>query len=77
MAASSASSSDKSDEKKVDRDAFFSQLVARYNYCVIRHPILTKSVTRYAKLDFAILPQFPMCMRAASGADCGKQGLSV
>lgn len=53
MASSSATSSDKSDEKKMDRDGFLSQLVARYNYCVMRHPILTKSVTRYAKSEFA------------------------
>lgn len=53
MASSSATSSDKSDEKKMDRDGYLSQLVARYNYCVMRHPILTKSVTRYAKSEFA------------------------
>lgn len=45
MATSSATSSEKSDEKKVDRDGSLSQLVARYNYCMIRHPILTKSIT--------------------------------
>lgn len=54
MAASSATSLDKPDEKKADRDAYLSQLVARYNYCVLRHPILTKSVTRYVKLEFRI-----------------------
>lgn len=37
----------------MDRDGYLSQLVARYNYCVMRHPILTKSVTRYAKSEFA------------------------
>ena len=54
MASSSATSSDKSNEKKMDRDGYLSLLVARYNYCVMRHPILTKSVTRYGKLEFVI-----------------------
>lgn len=40
-----AASSDKSsEEKKIE--GILSQLVARYNYCVMEHPILTKSVTR-------------------------------
>ena len=49
----SATSSEKSDEKKVDRDGSLSQLAARYNYCVIRHPILTKSITRFVMSEFA------------------------
>lgn len=72
MAASSATSSDKSDEKKVDRDGYLSELVARYNYCVMRHPILTKSITRHVKLEFIIcticLIKLEVC--APSGAEC-------
>lgn len=44
-----AASSEKPEGKKVDKgdcEGYLSQLVARYNYCVMRHPILTKSVTR-------------------------------
>lgn len=46
-----AASSEKSEEKKVDREGCLSQLVARYNYCVMRHPILTKSITRQVQLE--------------------------
>lgn len=42
---------DKSDEKRVK--GFLAQLVARYNYCVLTHPVLTKSVTRQVQLVFA------------------------
>ena len=66
MATSSATSSEKSDEKKVDRDGSLSQLVARYNYCMIRHPILTKSITRFVTLEFATgsiyLIKFAVCI---------------
>lgn len=37
-------------EKSDDRDkkvkGFFAEAVARYNYCLVTHPVLTKSVTR-------------------------------
>lgn len=40
---------DKSEEKK-DK-GFLEQLAVRYKYCVLKHPILTKSVTRQEKVQ--------------------------
>ena len=46
--AASAEKDKSADEKKVK--SLLAEAVARYNYCLMTHPVLTKSVTRQVLL---------------------------